>query len=345
MPVLVLLFGLLFFVFPATAQTTKAENAIRCSALYFISSSTADGNKKVIDNFSNIQKMFERIYSTFERKRLDRSISHEMLSKKKSELVSRLIWKFESDPQSVYAIEMQCNAWRKEIASYISKKIGNNSDRDFNYSVFYSVPNMPDPPDANDQRWEKSKLMIDDSFSEWDRLGKISREAYRKTLNSKSNKANEEPFEASPSSQNALQDTSNEANSNKLLNIFGSSPITLQCFSIRDCENLDESMCGIVNSNFKGRTALATFNTHTNTIRWEEFYEAKDKSAFIKYWRIIINSENVIGAIEIPQDSSGFNSFLLEKRTMKVATNQLNFNEENRNIEHFKKLKRFQCKM
>ena len=124
MPVLTLIFALFVFLFPKTLEASKAESAIQCAALYLISSSTAHEKKELAETFQNLQKMYERIYALAESKRSNIPITITSLSKKKTELTTRLVWKYANDPQSVYAIEMQCNAWRKLIAPYISKKIG-----------------------------------------------------------------------------------------------------------------------------------------------------------------------------------------------------------------------------
>lgn len=343
MPVIIIC-AIFLFVFPASAQPTKAENALQCAVIYLISSSTADGDQKVIDTFNNIQIMFERIYLTIERKRLNRAISDNMLSKKKSELVSRLIWKYESDPQLVYAIEMQCNAWRKKIAPYVSKKIGISSNKTLIYSAFHSAPNMPDVPQASNSRWEKSKLMVDDSFAEWEKLGNKTRQAYRKRLKEQLDSGENQLSNSYASHQRSLTDISKYENTRILKKSLEPGIITLKCFYLHPCKNLDENMCRVLNSGPKIRTALGTFNTQANTIRWEEFYKSNEKSAFIKYWRIVVDNENVTGAIEIPPTRSGFNSFLFEKETMKVATNMLFFNNQNRKIEQNNDLQRFQCK-
>ena len=102
-------------------------------------------------------------------------------------------------------------------------------------------------------------------------------------------------------------------------------------------------MCKVLNFGPKERTAIATFNTKSNTIRWEEFYDLKRTSGFIKYWKIIVNSEKVIGAVAIPNDRRGFNSFLLDKETMKIATNMIFSSKQNKEIERSKNLKRFKC--
>ena len=94
---------------------------------------------------------------------------------------------------------------------------------------------MPKVPGPEDQRWEKSKLMVDDSFSEWDELAKKSREAYRNAIKSKDYNSHKQPQKKYPPNRSTSQITSNDDNTEEILKTLGSSPVTLQCFSIHDC--------------------------------------------------------------------------------------------------------------
>ena len=142
---------------------------------------------------------------------------------------------------------MQCNAWRKLIAPYISKKIGLSSNKTFIRSAFRSTPNIPAIPDKNDPRWEKSKLLVDRSFVEWEKLGKETRKAYRKKFrhdNKESKHSLSEFKKSNPEPRFRVPDRTKSIPSNNLVDL---SNLTLRCDILKDCGDLDEAMCKVLN--------------------------------------------------------------------------------------------------
>jgi len=79
---LTLLLVLLAFINPANAQSSKADKAIQCSAIYQIATSITSGNKQAANAFMSIQRLFEGVFSANERQRLNRTITNGMVSKK-----------------------------------------------------------------------------------------------------------------------------------------------------------------------------------------------------------------------------------------------------------------------
>ena len=161
-----------------SANSSKAENAITCSALYLISSSLKQANKSV----SEIQRMFEGVYSAIQRKRLNRRITNGMISEKKSELAIQLGEQYDRNPDSVVSLEMQCNAWREIIAPYLARKLGRTSNKNIIWSALRSVPDMPRVPRSSHPRWSRSEQVIHNAFAEWTKVGRITPRSFKQKL-------------------------------------------------------------------------------------------------------------------------------------------------------------------
>ena len=179
---LLLILALLGFISPAKAQSSKAEKAIECSAVYLIATAAYGTNKQAANAFMSIQRMFDGVFSANEKQRTNRVITNGMISKKKSEKQMELAEKYDRDPKSVYAIEMQCNAWREKLAPYVINSLGKKPNRKKIQSVFLSAPNIPAMPSSSDPRWPRSKMMVDQSFTAWDKTGRMTKEKVKKKL-------------------------------------------------------------------------------------------------------------------------------------------------------------------
>ena len=118
---LTLLLFLLAFISPAHAQSSKAEKAIQCSAIYHIATAAYGGKHQAANAFMSLQQTFEGVFSVNERQRLNRTITNGMISKKKAQIEMELAKTYDRNPQSIYALEMQCNAWREKLAPYFVK--------------------------------------------------------------------------------------------------------------------------------------------------------------------------------------------------------------------------------
>jgi hypothetical protein len=173
---------LLAFINPANAQSSKADKAIQCSAIYHIATSITSGNKQAANAFMSIQRLFEGVFSANERQRLNRTITNGMVSKKKSQIQMELAKTYDRNPQPIYALEMQCNAWRERLAPYFVKRIGNSSNRRAIQSAILSAPDVPAVPSASHPRWPQSKMMMDKSFFAWTKTGRVTTESFKKKL-------------------------------------------------------------------------------------------------------------------------------------------------------------------
>ena len=159
-----LLLVLLTFISPAHAQSSKAEKALQCSAIYHIATAAYGGKHQAANAFMSIQRLFEGVFSVNERQRLNRTITKGMVSKKKAQIEMELAKTYDGNPQSIYALEMQCNAWREKLAPYFVKRIGNSSNKKKIQSAILSAPDVPAVPSASHPRWlsrlPKSTIII-----------------------------------------------------------------------------------------------------------------------------------------------------------------------------------------
>ena len=76
---LLLILALLAFISPAKAQSSKAEKAIECSAVYLIATAAYGTNKQAANAFMSIQRMFDGVFSANEKQRTNRVITNGMM--------------------------------------------------------------------------------------------------------------------------------------------------------------------------------------------------------------------------------------------------------------------------
>ena len=180
---LLIIFSLLAFITPAHAQSSKADRAIQCAAIYHIATAFVGGNKQAAKAFTNIQSTFEGVFRANEGQRLKKGITNGYTSKKKAEMAVQLGKKYDKDPKPVYAIEMQCNAWRLKLLPYLKSKIGRTTKDIKNIrSAFLSAPDAPAIPSASNPRWSQSKMMMDKSFTAWNKTGRMTTQKFKQQL-------------------------------------------------------------------------------------------------------------------------------------------------------------------
>ena len=172
------LIALFIFVFlygtgPSQAQPVMSHNAISCSALYYVISSITYDDEEYGNFFIRLQIMFESVYSAFEEDRLGTSISNKTVAMEKSRAAHRLGEMFDDNQRDqIYALEMQCNEWRKLIFPYLIRLIETEAgDGD---QIMLDVPPMPDELGRESARWAQSRDMVDTSFDKWIELGRMT---------------------------------------------------------------------------------------------------------------------------------------------------------------------------
>lgn len=159
----------------ADGQQVKAQKAIQCSALYLIASSLTTGNKQAAEQMMLSQFLFERVFGSIENERLNQTITIGIISERKSVVATQLGRKYDQNPSEVYALEMQCNAWREQIGIHMNANMeAAQGDAKAAQAVFRKAPNIQRSPPDNDPRWPRSKLFVDESFMAWTKLGRMT---------------------------------------------------------------------------------------------------------------------------------------------------------------------------
>ena len=163
------------------AQLSKADNAIQCSAVYHIVTALLGSNKEAAESLMMVQKTFSNIYAIEYELRTKTTITMGVALKKRDKMMRKLGEIYDRNPQLVYAIEMRCDLWRKEINRHLMSKISKKSDENYRYALS-SAPNIPPIPPKNHPRWASSKILIDKSFLAWGETGRITRDDFMNSL-------------------------------------------------------------------------------------------------------------------------------------------------------------------
>jgi hypothetical protein len=120
------------------------------------------------------QQAFENIYSRLERARTGKSFTVGGISTKKSVEMYAFGVLYDINPEAIYNLEMRCNAWRSLIAQHLEKRIGNTKDKDVVDAGFRTVPDVPETPPQSDPRWDASKKLVDQTFDQWTKMGRLT---------------------------------------------------------------------------------------------------------------------------------------------------------------------------
>ena len=161
----------------ANTRSVKANDAIRCAALYLIASSITKPSKamgeqsKEAKALSGLQMMFQGIFSTMEHERLNRTITNGMIREAKSKMATALGKQYEDWGWGILELEMRCNAWRIIITKQL-KALGKGASKAQIRQVFRSVSGLPPSREKTNPRWESSEELITKSFSAWCKLGR-----------------------------------------------------------------------------------------------------------------------------------------------------------------------------
>ena len=97
---------------------------------------------------------------------------------------------YDTNPDKVYNLEMNCNEWRKKFKNVFETYTHNDESDSFLLKIKKEVLPKINFHDKiifteSNPRWEKSKSMVDNSFKSWDKIDRatpyqISQEALRK---------------------------------------------------------------------------------------------------------------------------------------------------------------------
>lgn len=159
---------------PVVAEDGPANKAMSCSALYFIASSVVRMEEEAANLFVSIQVLFDTVYSAFEENRLGEAITTEMITEIKSQEVLRLGDLHDQGGDQMYSLEMQCNEWRNGIFPYLIELIESDPASSEDNSVLLNIPGIPAVPESANPRWAQSKYLVDESFTKWNELGRIT---------------------------------------------------------------------------------------------------------------------------------------------------------------------------
>ena len=152
-------------------RTSVASNAMQCSSFYLIATSAYGENKPMVKTIMAIQSVFDGLYSVNEGARTDKIITNGMISRVKSDTAIKLGRKYDRNPATIYTLEMRCNLWREQIAKLL--KHAKRNRLDIRSSIQYAA-DIPNSPALSDTRWSRSKTFVDNAFSAWTNLGRVT---------------------------------------------------------------------------------------------------------------------------------------------------------------------------
>ena len=182
----ILVIILLFFSNPLAAQQ-RSDNSMLCASLYLVISSIVE-EPGAADLISKLQESFGTIYSS----RQTHNTTNGEIGKLKHEHAIYLGNLYDSNPDDVVAIEMNCDAWRQTLVPHwrsLSRKMQELPDNETSKKkvreMIRAFPRMPgNNYTRTHARWEESDYMVFLSFETWNKNGRrtpysIKQEIYK----------------------------------------------------------------------------------------------------------------------------------------------------------------------
>ena len=168
----VFVFVMSFLSVHATAHgQEKYSDSILCSSIYFIVSGAYDGNKQAQEMIMGLQQSYEMIYS-FQQ---SGTITKAQIRELKHHHLIFLGTLYDSNPNKIYELEMQCNQWREVFAPIVFSASQKAKNLDEMKVLLKTIPMMEKKPyGPSDQRWGNSKQMMDVGFQVWDQQDRMT---------------------------------------------------------------------------------------------------------------------------------------------------------------------------
>ena len=176
----ILAFTILFSsILTGISAQHRSSDAILCSSIYYIVTSLMSDNNAGQEVLMQQQEIFNLIYTA----KQNRVVSNGEVSELKHQHLMYLSDLYDQNPSKVYNIEMQCSNWREKFASSLMKltKTANNFDQ--LKEGIRKFPAMSNEEfDNTNPRWEASKTMMDLSFENWSKNGRITPYSFKQNL-------------------------------------------------------------------------------------------------------------------------------------------------------------------
>lgn len=181
-----IILSLLIFITPNTLAQQKTNDAVLCSAIYYVATAGFGANPQASKSLMGIQQTFELIFSANQ----NRVVSKGEVKKIKHIHLMYLGNLYDRSPEKIYNIENRCNSWREKIAPKIVKFVKTTKNFTELKKQIKTLPKMPTKTfSKSNPRWERSKNMMDISFQKWTDEGRTTSysvtEAVKKRLEKK----------------------------------------------------------------------------------------------------------------------------------------------------------------
>ena len=169
-----------FLSFSVSAQgQEKYSDSILCSSIYFIMSGAYGENKQAQEMIMSLQQTHEVIYASQQ----NGTITNGQISELKHHHLVHLGKLYDSNPNKIYELEMQCNQWREEITPIVISASQKAKNFDEMKVLLKTIPMMEKKPyGPSDQRWATSKQMMDVGFQVWDQQDRMTPFSFKEKL-------------------------------------------------------------------------------------------------------------------------------------------------------------------
>ena len=157
----------------------KYADSILCSSIYFIVSGAYGENKQAQATIMSLQQSYETIYLSQQ----GGTVTNGQISELKHHHLMYLGTLYDSNPNKIYELEMQCNQWSKVFAPIFVSASQEAKTLDEMRVILKTIPMMEKKPyGPSDQRWGNSKQMMDIGFQVWDQQDRMTPFSFKEKL-------------------------------------------------------------------------------------------------------------------------------------------------------------------
>lgn len=160
----------------ADARHDIANDAINCSALFYIYASVEEINPPFGTAMRALQDTLDYVYSVHKTNESGKRVTKKIVSHAKSNEIINIGAQFDKNPLTIYDKYEFCNSWRAKWAPYLLEA-GVDSRRmteDEGRQIILNMPPAPYQSKASAELIAKIKPITEMAFKTWVEMGRIT---------------------------------------------------------------------------------------------------------------------------------------------------------------------------